>query len=263
MHVGIIGEGAIGRYVRRGLLERGHVVRAILELPELLQGQATEVDGTHYVAHVADLPNGIDHMMECAGHTALKTHGPGILRLGIDLTTVSVGALADEELYRSLEQAASDGNSKMHLVSGAIGTLDCLRAARVGCLRSVTYIGRKPPKSWKGSLAESNVNLDSLKDAAEVHFDGTARVAATEYPKNANVAAAIALAGIGFDDTRVRLIADPDISENIHEVRATGDFGRFSFEIRGHSLPDNPKSSALAAMSVLSKLEQESQRIRF
>jgi hypothetical protein len=71
------------------------------------------------------------------------------------------------------------------------------------------------------------------------------------------------LAGIGFDDTQVKLIADPDVSENIHEVRATGDFGSFYFEIRGHSLPDNPRSSALAAMSIVSKIEQESQRIIF
>ena len=263
MNVGIIGEGAIGRYVRHGVVERGHAVRAILELPALLQGRETEVDGTRYVTHVADLPTGIDHMIDCAGHMALKRHGPGILRLGIDLTTVSIGALADEDVYRSLQQAARDGNSKLHLVSGAIGALDCLRAARVGGLQTVTYTGRKPPRRWKGTPAGSKLDLDSLKDAAVVHFEGTARVAATEYPKNANVAAAVALSGIGFDDTRVRLIADPGIGENIHEVRASGDFGRFSFEIRGHSLPDNPKSSALAAMSVLSRLEQEAQSIRF
>jgi aspartate dehydrogenase len=75
------------------------------------------------------------------------------------------------------------------------------------------------------------------------------------YPKNANVVAAVALAGIGFDDTTVRLIADADISANIHEVQAKGDFGMFTFQISGQSLPDNPRSSALAAMSVISKLD--------
>jgi aspartate dehydrogenase len=149
------------------------------------------------------------------------------------------------------------------LVSGAIGALDCLRAARVGRLESVTYVGRKPPRSWKGSPAETRLDLDDMTNGAKVHFEGSARDAATEYPKNANVAAAVALAGIGFDDTQVKLIADPGISENIHEVKATGDFGSFSFEIRGHALPDNPRSSALAAMSVISKLEQETETIVF
>ena len=82
------------------------------------------------------------------------------------------------------------------------------------------------------------------------------RIHVVTYPKNANVAAAVALAGDGFDATRVHLIADPRISQNIHEIHSSGEFGSFSFQIKGQSLPDNPRSSALAAMSVISKLEQ-------
>jgi len=263
MRLGIIGDGAIGRYVRERALERGHAIRALLLRPERLQGRTAEAHGTISVGNVADLPDDIDHMIDCAGHTALQSYGPDILRGGTDLTTVSLGALADPDLFHSLEQAATVGRAKLHLASGAIGALDCLRAARVGRLGTVTYIGRKPPISWKGSPAETRLDLDNLTAGAATHFDGSARVAATEYPKNANVAAAIALAGIGFDDTRVTLIADPEISENIHEIRASGDFGSFSIEIRGRSLPDNPRSSALAAMSVIAKLQQESEHIVF
>ena len=263
MKIAIIGEGAIGSYIQDRILERGHEIRALVVLPEFLQPRESGVAGAARVASVSDLPADIDHVIDCAGHVALKIHGPDVLRRGIDLTTVSIGALADEALYHSLEQAAGEGNARLHLISGAIGALDCLRAARVGNLQSVTYIGKKPPKSWKGSPAETKLQLDKLAGDAAIHFEGTARVAATEYPKNANVAAAVALAGIGFDDTQVKLIADPAIAENIHEIEASGDFGRFSFRIRGQSLPDNPKSSALAAMSVISKLEQETQRICF
>jgi aspartate dehydrogenase len=92
---------------------------------------------------------------------------------------------------------------------------------------------------------------------------GVIGAGAIEYSKNANVAAAVALAGIGFDETRVELIADAEISDNVHEIRATGEFGRFHFEIRGHSLPDNLRSSALAAMSIISSLEQQTQRVVF
>ena len=81
------------------------------------------------------------------------------------------------------------------------------------------------------------------------------------YPKNANVAAAVALASLGFDETSVQLIADPTLDKNIHEIKAHGEFGEFHFQIQGNSLPDNPRSSALAAMSVLSKLYQINQPI--
>ncbi len=80
---------------------------------------------------------------------------------------------------------------------------------------------------------------------------------------NANVAAAVALAGIGFDDTQVALIADPTVASNIHEVRAAGDFGSFTFTISGNGLPENPRSSALAAMSVVSDLVERKKRIGF
>ena len=247
MRLGIIGAGAIGSYVREKALENGHEIRAILARGD----------------RVANLPDDIELMIDCAGHTALMAYGPDILRSGTDLITVSLGALADPRLFQDLEQAAIAGGARLHLASGAIGALDCLRAARVGSLHRVTYIGRKPPRSWRGSPAETKLDLDNLAVGAEAHFEGSARNAAIEYPKNANVAAAVALAGIGFDDTRVKLIADADVSENIHEIRATGDFGSFCFEIRGHSLPENPRSSALAAMSVVSKLAQESQSIVF
>jgi len=263
MRIGIIGKGAIGGYVQRELLQRGHIVRAILQKQEYPDNRPPEPDGTVYVTRVTDLPGDIDHMIDCAGHAALKMHGPAILRRGTDLTTVSIGALADDELHRSLLQAAEEGNARLRLVSGAIGALDCLRAASTGQLEHVTYTGRKPPQSWKGSPAESKLDLDDLEGTAATHFEGSARQAATEYPQNANVAAAVALSGIGFDRTRVRLIADPNIAENIHAIEASGDFGRFAFEIRGRSLPDNPKSSALAAMSVIASLEQQTQNIGF
>ncbi len=263
MNIGIIGDGAIGRYVREQLRSREFTIRAVLVLPDAVAAQSGGDSATVRASRLEDLPDDIDHMIDCAGHEALRSHGPAILKKGIDLTTVSIGALADDELHTELQTAATEGGATLHLVSGAIGALDCLRAARVGELHRVTYIGRKPPMRWRGSPAESRLDLSALGDRAEIHFNGTARQAAREYPKNANVAAAVALAGIGFDRTEVRLIADPNVSENVHEVDVAGDFGRFSFQIRGNALPDNPSSSALAAMSVVSALAQASQPIRF
>lgn len=263
MNIGIIGKGAIGRYVRSALLERGHEIRALLLRPGFEQSQATESDRILRVSSVEDLPEDIEHMIDCAGHTALHQHGPAILRRGMHLTTVSIGGLANNETHQALLQAANEGGARLYLASGAIGALDALRAARVGKLERVTYLGRKPPRGWKGSPAEARLDLDNMQGRAETHFEGTARDAATHYPKNANVAAAVALAGVGFDATKVMLVADPGIDENIHEIHASGDFGQLSFEIRGNALPDNPRSSALAAMSAVATIDQQSQAICF
>lgn len=257
MIVGIIGNGAIARHVRKHIASSDHTLGAVLLRAERKGEQTTGP----YVYSIADLPDDLDLMIDCAGHTALAANGAEILQSGTDLITVSIGALADQKLYDKLQDAALQGNAKLYLASGAIGALDCLQAARTGRLENVTYVGRKPPAGWAGSPAEKRIDLAALTKGAAVHFEGSARDAAIEYPKNANVAAAVALAGVGFEETRVKLIADADITENIHEIQATGDFGNFQFQIRGKSLPDNPRSSALAAMSVVSKLEQLSKPI--
>lgn len=245
MKVGLIGDGAIGRYVAKKLEEDGtgihvRIVRA---------GRAQNGRGLR-VSDSRELPGDTGLMVDCAGPGALAEHGPGILERGIDLVTLSVGALADAALHDRLRDAARSTGARLHLASGAIGALDCLRAAAVGGLDSVTYTGRKPPSAWMGSPAEERVELGSI-DAPATHFTGTARQAAIDYPKNANVAAAVALAGIGFDETRVELVADPAAGGNIHEVRAKGAFGAFNLRIEGKALPENPRSSALAAMSAV------------
>ncbi|MDM8165744.1 aspartate dehydrogenase [Roseovarius sp.] len=252
MKTGIIGEGAIGRYVADALASRGLGPHVILTRSG---PTGTAPGGVTRVRSADDLPGDLALMIDCAGHAALAQHGPAILSRGIDLVTVSLGALADPALETALTEAARRGRAQLHLASGAIGALDALRAARVGGLTEVTYTGRKPPKGWKGSPAEDRLDLDMLETAA-THFEGTARDAATTYPKNANVAAAVALAGAGFEATQVRLIADPAVTANIHEIHATGAFGQFHFRIEGHALPDNPRSSALAAMSAVAAIER-------
>lgn len=121
-------------------------------------------------------------MLDCAGHAGLREHGPGILTAGIDLYSVSAGALADAELYDTLSDAARRGRTALRIVSGAIGGLDILGAASRGGLSSVVYRGRKAPESWRGTPAEDTIDLDAQSEA-RVHFRGTAREAARLYPR--------------------------------------------------------------------------------
>jgi aspartate dehydrogenase len=253
--IAIIGCGAIAEAVAGYLANRDELRIGAAIIEPGRESRAREVFGDRVDVErdIDSVSTHIDIAADCAGHPALRQHGAAILSRGIDLVTVSSGALADAALYDALSAAAGEGRAKLRVVPGAIGALDALSAARVGNLSKVTYRGRKPPGGWRGSAAESKLDLESLTDAT-AHFRGNARTAALEYPKNANVAASVALAGVGFEDTAVELIADPDIERNIHEIEAEGDFGRYEFRIEGKPLSNNPRSAAIAAMSVVREI---------
>ena len=201
----------------------------------------------------AFLADDLELVAECASHLAVRTHGAAILAAGCDLVVISVGALADDALRHGLEEAAQTGGSQLILPSGAVGGLDALAAARLSGLDAVIYTGRKPPKAWKGTPAQDLLDLDSLKEPA-IFYTGSAREAARDYPFNANVAAALALAGIGFDQTQVRLVADPGIERNVHEFAVTSACSNFTVRLEGRPSAANPKTSLMAGYSVAREL---------
>ncbi|MEW6640345.1 MAG: aspartate dehydrogenase [Pseudomonadota bacterium] len=201
------------------------------------------------VVQTADDLAGLDLVVECAGQGALKAHGPAVLAAGIDLVVASVGALADDAFHTALRDAAVRGRARIHLPAGAVGGIDALKAAQLAGLNDVLYRGRKPPAAWKDTPAEALLNLDALSDA-RVFFSGSAREAARGYPKNANVAAIVALAGLGFDRTRVELAADPAIARNVHEIEFRSRAGTVAIRIENAPAPDNPKTSLGTAHSL-------------
>jgi aspartate dehydrogenase len=258
----LIGYGAMGRTVLQQLeVDPGIKVSHVLVPTD----QRTAVQhqlgsAVRVISEVDELSEPPDFAVECAGHGALHDVVPQLLRRGIDTIVASVGALAEPGLPDMLERAAVAGNAQLVLVSGAIPGIDALSAAANARLEDVSYIGRKPPLGWFGTPAEEKVDLVSLKDATVI-FDGSARDAARLFPKNANVAAIVALAGIGFDRTRVQLIADPAANGNIHRLTARGEFGELDVMVAARPLAENPKTSALAAYSIIRAARQRARRI--
>jgi len=258
----MIGHGAIGSYVadrlagvpgldvgwalvRRGREDRARACfgRDVVPIRSL-----DELDGRPEVA------------LECAGHAAVSEHGPAILRRGIDLGIVSTGAFSALGLAESLEIAANEGGARLTILAGAVGGMDALAAAAEGGLDEVVYAGTKPPRAWAGSPAETACDLDALA-GPHVFFEGAAREAAQAYPKNANVAATVALAGIGLDHTTVRLIADPGAAGNVHRIQARGAFGSMDVTFTGQALADNPRSSTLTAMCAVRFLRNRARTV--
>ena len=258
----LIGCGAMGRMVLQQLSQDARLtVRYVLESAEhketLQQTLGGKIRVISALQEMSVLP---DFAIECAGHKALSDVVPELLRLGVDTIVASVGALANPEVQMMLEQAAADGDARLILVPGAMPGIDALVAAAMTPLYAVSYTGRKPPGGWLGTPAERMVDLLAL-DKAAVIFDGSARDGARLFPKNANVAAMVALAGIGFDRTRVVLIADPQVTRNTHTLQASGEFGELDITVAAHALKDNPKTSALAAYSIVRAVLQQVQRI--
>ncbi|MEO6624631.1 MAG: aspartate dehydrogenase [Burkholderiaceae bacterium] len=249
----LIGFGAIGR----SLFERlqGHArlrVGAVVVSARSVAALQAELGSAVQVSEA--VPVGTNLLLECAGHGALLAHVLPALERGVPCAVLSVGALSETGLAERLANAARGGGKQLHLLPGAIGGVDAIAAARLAGLEAVTYTGRKPPLGWRSTPAEDVVDLATLT-APYVILEASAREAARLYPKNANVAATIALAGIGLDATRVRLIADPGVSENIHEIDVRGAFGSMQLTMRGKPLPGNPKTSALTVLSALRFLE--------
>ncbi len=258
MQIGLIGFGAIGQEIAARLSSGQYGVRlaGVLLKPNSPSAAAAKAVGIEVVESATQLSHlGVSWAIECAGHSALSMHGPAVLEQGMSLLVASIGALADDHLKAQLDTACRQyrGAGELPYVSfcsGALGGLDALSGARHSPPLEVTYISEKPIHAWRGTAAETMIDLDQVKGTA-VFFTGSARQAALQFPQNANVAAAVAFAGVGLDNTNVKLCAVEGQSVNRHQVIAHGSFGHMHCLVEGKPLERNPKTSVLAATSLL------------
>lgn len=181
-------------------------------------------------------------VVEAASVSAVKEILPEVIRRRKPVLFMSTGGLLQNP--KALKRAIARG-VPIHLPSGALVGLDGIKAAAVGRLRSVTLTTRKPPRAF------------SLKiRSPRVLFSGSAADAIALFPQNINVAATLALAGVGAKRTRVKVVADPTIRRNLHEVEAIGDFGRIRACTENRPARENPKTSRLAVHSAIASLRQ-------
>ena len=250
--IGLIGYGGIGHAVLETLTDQSSAEPELAGI--LVRAIESQSANLPFITDISEFLESRPRLVvECAGHEAVRDYGAEVLGSGADLIVVSTGALADPELLASLRLAAHDAGSRLIIPAGAVGGIDALRAAHLAGIASVRYRGRKPPKAWQGSTATHGIDLDGL-DQPTVIYRGTAREAALAFPKNSNVAATVALAGLGFDETDVELIADPSVTGNIHEIDVRAESGNFTIALTGKPSLSNPRTSMLTAYSIVRTL---------
>jgi len=256
LQLGLIGCGAIGEAVLAALAAdalSGIAVPAVLvrrpRAAASSKGVVVTSEAEPFFAHR------LDAVLECAGHAAVVAHGARVLSGGADLLVTSVGALADPALLERLLAAARSRGRRLILPSAGIGGLDILAGAAVGGLDAVHVTVRKDPESWRGTPAEAICDLGRLAEAATL-YDGPVREGARLYPQNVNIAAAVALAGLGFERTRLTILADPAVSDHVVEVAASGRFGRFDFREAVVPTAENRKTGRLVAMALVKTVRQ-------
>ncbi len=269
MRVALLGAGTIATLVldqaRRGALP-GVEIAGILCRPGSLRARAL---ADRFAVPLFDDRAGLlaaapEALLEAASHEAVREHLVAALGAGISVVVLSAGALAEDALREASERAAARSGALLYVPSGGIGGLDALKAACVAGVDSVSIEVAKPPAAWKGIpyVEALGVALDRLS-AREVLFEGPARAGVPHFPQNVNIAAVLSMAGIGFDRTRLKVVADPGLTRNTHTIRVSGRSGSFSVVMENVPDPENPKTALLACYSGLAALRQLAATARY
>jgi len=256
--VGLVGCGNIGSHLAREIQRSFGGTARLIGLHDVRPAQARQLARSLRprvpVLSLQSLVNRSDLLIEAASAQAVTELLPLAIRRRRAMLILSTGALLRKP---QLLRRAVRSKTPLYLPSGALAGLDGVKGAAVGRLRSVTLTTRKPPRALAGApgILRRKIHLERLRKPMVV-FQGSARRAAAEFPQNINVAATLALAGLGPVRTKVKIIADPRIRTNIHEVEAIGDFGRLTARTENVASADNPKTSRLAIQSAAATLRQ-------
>ena len=254
LKVAVAGLGAVGLGVARrldagipGLVLAAVAVRDRDKARRNLPGVGERI----LIVAAEALADSCDVVVECLPPQLFRSVALAVIARGKIFMPLSVGQLLDN--WDLVERAKASG-ARILPPTGALLGLDAVRAAAEGTIHSVTMITRKPPGGLEGApyLVERGISLKELKAPVKI-FDGSARDGALGFPANVNVAAALSLAGIGPDKTRLEIWADPALTRNTHRIEVDADTARFSMAIEG--IPsENPRTGRIVPLSVIAAL---------
>jgi aspartate dehydrogenase len=260
--IGIVGCGAIGRALLTAV-DSGKLSVRIAGVTSRTEKSARDLLSTlrrppPYLS-LQELIAASDLIVEAAGGAVVPGLAEEVFAGGKDLMVISAGALLD---HPEIMQRSRQTGCRLYVPSGAIAGLDGIKSASVGAVAKVTMTSRKPPNGLEGApyLLQKGISLAGLTEEKEV-FSGSAREACQGFPANVNVSAAVSLAGIGPDLTRIRILAVPGLLRNCHDIEIEGEFGRLHIHIE--NVPsENPKTGKLTALSIIRSVQDAVDPVR-
>lgn len=259
LKIGIVGCGAIGSSLAKA------IVSDFSGKAELTSLYDTDIEKAYNLSNkfnrklaalnLEDLINKVDLVIESSKADAAFEIAKKTISFSRDIMIMSVGGIVQH--YQELKILAQEKRAHIFIPSGAICGIDGLKALSNGKINKVTLTTKKPPKAFLGApyIIKKKIRLDNI-DKDTILFEGNAQQAIRAFPQNINVAATLSLAGIGLEDTVVRIVASPDIDRNIHEVEIDSDAGNIKAVSENVIHPDNPKTSYLAVLSAIAALKQ-------
>lgn len=247
--IGIAGVGAIGSAVARTLISEKGIEGMSLEcVSDPFSKNNFGVDNVSF----QELVDRCDLVIECLPAAIVPELAHIVFTAGKDIIFISAaGLLNHPEVIEELHSS----QSRAYLPSGALCGLDGVIGMREMGITSSKIASTKPPIGFKGApfVVENNIDMDAITEKTLL-FEGNAYDAAKGFPANVNVAASLSFAGIPADKTRVEVWADPDAKGNSHEITVKSYYSTLVSRIENLPDPANPKSSALAAQSVIATL---------
>jgi aspartate dehydrogenase len=258
--IGIVGAGAIGKEIARAI-DNGIVPAKLEAIWDRDENEAAEfaasLKSKPRVLPLKELVEASNFVVEAAAQAAVREVAVEALTQGRSIMVMSVGAFADKELLETVRSLAKRHHCSIYVPSGAVCGLDGVKSAAICKIDTVTITTRKPREGLRGApfIVKNKIDIDRITEPTEI-FSGPAAVAIKEFPANVNVAASLSLVGIGFERTLVKVVVDPTIKRNMHEIVVRGEFGELRTVVENVPSTTNPKTSFLAALSAIATLKQ-------
>lgn len=253
LKIGIAGVGAIGSAVARALTSDGGIKGMTLTC--VSDPYTTNHFGVDNVSHET-LANQCDLIIECLPADLVPEFAEFMFKAGKDILFISSAALL---IYPEILEGLKSSDSRAYLPSGALCGIDGVIAMKEMGIRSSKIASTKPPKGFSGApyVVENDIDLSAITEKTLI-FEGNAYDAAKGFPANVNVAATLSLAGLPAEETLVEVWADPQAVGNSHEITVMSDFSTLISRIENTPDPANPKSSIIAAKSIVATLRNMS-----